>query len=178
MGMLLNVADAATVLGISARAVRARLTKGQLPGRKVEGTWRVPREALPLTDGQRAALQARADEVRAVVDAALPSRGSRRDDRRHRSVVDLAAWRAAAGLRASVCAGVAAALDEGLVALAVAFHEYRADARLCALTSARAAFARAAALSHLEGQLLAAETLEREVLPALSGLFRRAERRE
>lgn len=191
--MLLSVTEAATLLGVQPRTVRARLAKGELPGRKQDGQWVIPRAALPLTESQHRALQARADEIRETVDAALPPRVSARRDRARRSLVDLDVFRA---VHAAVArlerpdhaslprhAELVSALEQAGAALAVGFHEYRSEARLQALTETRAALARVIALVLLPAPLPPAEPalglvdlLEQEALPGLAGLFRQAER--
>ena len=47
MTMLLTVIEAATVLGCSPRAVRARIARGELKGSKQDGQWRIPRGDHP-----------------------------------------------------------------------------------------------------------------------------------
>ena len=44
--------EVATLLDVSVRTVRARLQRGELPGRKVHGSWRVQRQDVPLTEDQ------------------------------------------------------------------------------------------------------------------------------
>lgn len=187
--MLLSVTEAATLLGKSPRAVRAALARGELPGRKQGGRWVVPREGLPLSEAQHRALQARADEIRAVVEDALPSRGATRRGDRRRSLADLEVFRAACEVTRQVQARDDAPLqardelERGLLALAEGWYQYESGARLDALTRARAAFSRAAAQLLLAApwppsaaELEPLARLETEVFPALAGLFRRAER--
>jgi excisionase family DNA binding protein len=82
--MLLSVAEAAELLGLTPRAVRGRLARGELPGRKQGRRWVIPRRALPLDAAAHRALLDRADHVREAVERALPSRGvARRQTRRH-----------------------------------------------------------------------------------------------
>lgn len=84
--MLLTPRDAATVLGISERAVRARLKSGRLPGFKRGDRWCIRRRDLPLDDAQRAHLQRRADAIRDAIQAALPTRVAPSLDRRPHSI--------------------------------------------------------------------------------------------
>lgn len=72
--MELNVREAATLMGRSPRTVRAQLARGDLPGVKRQGQWRLQRRHLPLTEDQRRALQARAEGIRQLVEEALPGR--------------------------------------------------------------------------------------------------------
>jgi len=186
--VLLSVTETAQLLGVSTRTVRSRLAKGELPGRKKGGRWVVARDALPLPEAEHRRLQQRSEAIRETVDAALPSRTT--GQRRRRSVIDEVAFRAAHALRSELrasphpaAAPAAEAIEEGLVSLALALHEWRSEPRLEALTRTRAAMSRAVAGLLLAGPLPPADpvrgwvvSLEHEVLPPLSGLFRRAER--
>ena len=58
--MELTITEAATLLGRSPRTVRAQVARGELPGFKRGGQWVIRREALPLSEAQRAALQQKA----------------------------------------------------------------------------------------------------------------------
>jgi hypothetical protein len=87
--VVLSVADAADLLGVSVGAIRKRLERGQLSGRKVAGQWRVvltkseaetpslamdatnaTRQATPDTTGQDATNATRQDRTSAVVSSA------------------------------------------------------------------------------------------------------------
>jgi len=186
--MVVTVAEAAQLLGVSARTVRSRLARGELPGRKRGGQWVVPRESLPLPEAEHRRLQQRAEAIRHTVDAALPSRGGA--PKRRRSVVDEVAFRSGHALRQELrgsdhpaARAAADAIEEGLVALGLALHEWQPRARLHALVRARAAISRAAVHLLLDQPIPPPSpvcewlvTLEHEVLPPLAGLFRRAER--
>ncbi|MCB9765616.1 MAG: helix-turn-helix domain-containing protein [Alphaproteobacteria bacterium] len=188
--MDLTLREAATLLGRSPRTLRGQLARGDVPGRKKGGRWLIPSDTLPLTEPQRRALQAKADEVRELVEDALPSRTARRRKEGLRSVVDLEAFRVGRPvLRALQAADrpalvpAAAELERCLVILAEGCHLFHREPKLAALNEARSHLGRA--IGHLA---LAAEdptaepeatwlsTLEREALPALSGLVRWAER--
>lgn len=194
--MLLSVAEAATVLGCSERAVRARLARGDLPGVKRQGRWHVRRADLPLDGQQRRALQERAEAVRAAVEAALPSRTATTRAQRAVSVADLEPFRAGhtvlAAMRAHAVAGgpavpgagcAAAEVEAALLAIAEGHHQFAPAVKLEALTRARAALGRAV------GALLAAAdgppespaldwvvALEAEVMPRLAGFIRWTEK--
>ena len=70
--MDLSVREVATLLDVSVRTVRARLQRGELPGRKVEGTWRIQRQDVPLTEDQLT------DKVTVLSVAALLGEGIKR----------------------------------------------------------------------------------------------------
>ena len=53
--MELSITEAATLLGRSARTVRAQVARGELPGFKRGGQWVIRKEALPLSEAQRRA---------------------------------------------------------------------------------------------------------------------------
>jgi hypothetical protein len=163
------------VLGVSDRAVRGRLVRGALAGRKVDGKWVVARSALPLDGPAQAAADARATRVRDTVDRALAARA----DRGVRSVGDLTAFRVCQAALVDAPEPVRGDLREAALHLSIAWHEFNPAPRLHALTIARAALARAVAglLLHQPPAEVLARRLEAEALPALVGLFRRAERR-
>lgn len=74
----LSVAEAAQVLGISARRVRALLQCGQLPGRQVAGRWLLPSRAVEYRqemphEGGRPLSQASAWNILAVLSGAEDS---------------------------------------------------------------------------------------------------------
>lgn len=74
----LSVAEAALVLGVSARRVRALLESGQLPGRQVGGRWLLSSRAVEQRrevprDGGRPLSQASAWNMLAVLSAAEDS---------------------------------------------------------------------------------------------------------
>lgn len=188
--MLLTVELAAVELGISPRAVRARLQRGELVGRKVDGRWCIPRESLPLTESQHRSLQARVRQLHGAVDRVAPPGISARRDRRRRSLVDLDVWRSLHAIQRNLAAqaqgrdAARAAIDTAAAALALGFYEYATEPRVAALRKARAELAVAVS------SLLAAsdlpppdpvlgwvDQLEQDVLPMLGGMVRAAERR-
>ena len=69
--MELTITEAATLLGRSPRTVRAQVARGELPGFKRGGQWVIRREALPLSEAQRAAL-ARNPRMFVVGQSPLP----------------------------------------------------------------------------------------------------------
>ena len=74
--MELSIREAATLLHQSPRTVRDRAARGDLPAQKRDGHWVIRSEHLPLDARQQRAVQARADELRAALDAALPGRAA------------------------------------------------------------------------------------------------------
>jgi len=185
--MLLTVAEAATILGVRPRTVRARLVRGALPGRKKDGRWVIPRAALPLTEAAHQALQARSQDVRTAVEAGLPSRVATRPGASTRSLADLEAFQAALAVRRSGVTtdpNLLADLDAGLFALAEGWHLYEPRPRLQALNTARSAFGRAVArLLMAASEPLPPETatqvaqLEQVTIAGIARLARSAERR-
>jgi len=189
--MDLSIREAATLLGISPRAVRARITRGDLPGVKRGGRWTLPRESLPLTEPQRRDLQARADEMHAIVEQVAPSRRARTRDRRAWSLLDLKAFRVGAGVLAALQASAnpahhraAEMLEVGLLAMAEGCYRYQTARKVEAWGRARDAFSQTAARIALaadepldEPALGWLQAIEGELLSALVGLVRRVERR-
>ncbi len=190
--MDLNLREAADALGVHPRTLRGWLARAKIVGRKEpNGQWVVPRRNLPLTEDQRAALQRRADGVRSAVEAALPSRAARHTGDRRRSFVDLESFRAAHALLAEVRAAngtgptgsLARSIEEGIEELCIGACAFDVETKLPALRRARAAFARSLArvlagapmppgAPHVDW----ARRLEEDILPALGGLLRWAER--
>jgi excisionase family DNA binding protein len=195
MSMTLSVEEAATLLRLSARTVRARLQRGELNGHKEGGQWRLPRAALPLTADRHRQLQDRAEAVRRVVDAALPSRApSEQPQRRH--IADLHAFRAAAALLVELRAVAGSAtvepvarrsaevavlrLEAALEGIGRAWPLFAPQQRLGLLDGARSEVGGAAAWLASCGDPACARLaarLEDEVLPPLAGMCRSADQR-
>ena len=74
--MELTLTQAATLVGVSPLTLRDRLARGDVPGAKRGGRWHVDSHGLPLSESQRRSMQARADEIRSVVEART-ARGDR-----------------------------------------------------------------------------------------------------
>ncbi len=87
--MELTIREAATLTGRKARTLRAQLARGELSGVKRDGVWRIQRRSLPLTDKQRRDLQAKADNVRRLVEDVLASRTTTTSADRQRPLADL-----------------------------------------------------------------------------------------
>jgi hypothetical protein len=98
--MYLTLREAATLLQLTERAVRARIRAGTLAATKRNGRWLVPRGALPLDAAGRDALARKAAKVRQAVEAALPSAVARTSSERPWSLADQPAFRATTSLYA------------------------------------------------------------------------------
>ena len=188
--MELTVREAATLMGRSARTVRAQLARGELKGTRRSGRWHVQAEHLPLTAEQQKALQNRADSVRQAVDAVLPSRTASYKGQRRRSLVDLDAFRHGAEVLAQLRADsasdeITSRLEAALLSVAEAHYQYTPRLKRLALEKARAGMATTVGLLLLSGagapdhpHHAAMETLEASAIPALAGLARWVERME
>jgi excisionase family DNA binding protein len=188
MTMMLTVTEAAQLLGQSPRTVRARLVRGDLPGRKRGSQWIVPRDRLPLPEAEHRRLQAQAEQIRETVEAALPSRVTSRVARR--SVVDEAAFRAIHAARQQLAADpsrgarrASRSLERALHLVAEGVNEWRGEAKRQCFVAARAEVSRACAWLAADAPLPPPEpvrswlaALEQEVLPPRAGLCRSAER--
>ena len=193
--MELSVREAATLLECSPRTLRARLARGDLPGKKRGGRWKVHRRDLPLTETQRRRLQGKAERVRGAVEDVLPSRLASSSGERRRSLVDLDAFRFGAALLRKIQAANAeplegtrreravAHLEEALLAISEAAQCFNRSAKLDAIERGRSGFARALALLLLDAEPPLddplhgwVQSLETEVLPSVAGFARWAER--
>lgn len=162
--MELSVREAATLMGRSARTVRAQLARGDLPGKKRNGQWVIDRRQLPLTEAQHQVLQEKAQAVRDAVETALPSRTARHAGERGHSVFDLDAFRIGAevlrslraagedALPASARERAAAAIESALLALSEAVLQFERELKLAAVRRSRARLARAVGLLLIEAQ--------------------------
>jgi hypothetical protein len=175
--MLLSLREAAILLGRSPRTLRAQVARGEVKGVKQNNRWMIARAALPMSDSRLAEVQRRAEQVRAEVEAALPSRTGAR---KPRSIEDFAPFRVVREVLASLPPGspAAPALRRAALALAAGVHRYRGPDKHAALAAARDALAEGAAelLLHPLPDLAAARRLEEDALGRLGGLLRWAER--
>lgn len=177
--MDLSVVEAAVLLGVQPRALRARLARGSMPGVKVDGEWRVRRDDLPMTEPQRARFVERAERATEAVRSALPEHVTK-----GRTLLDLDAfrWGAEAVKTLRGCPGTelaCARLEAALVDLGGAMHTWERSRKLAALERARAGIGETAALVLLAGppgedpaRDAVAAQLERRVAPAIAGLAR------
>jgi excisionase family DNA binding protein len=179
--MLLSVEEAAQLLRRPARTVRSMLARGELKGARHNGAWGIPREALPLTDERLAEVQRRAEQMRAAVEAALPSWTGLK---RGRSVADFAPFLAAREVLLGLDADSSARepLGRALHALGRATHRWRAEDKRAALLEARDALCDSVTalliVSDPSEPLTAARLrlLEGSALAPIGGLLRWAER--
>ena len=193
--MDLTVKEVATLTGRSPRTIRSALARGELPGVKRNGAWSISRHDVPLTESQRRRLQARADEVRRVVDDVLPSRLAATSERGSRSLADLAAFHRGAALLKQIAGApedslpaqarvrALALIEAALLAVAEGSFHYDRELKLAAIHRARAQLARALATILVHAGIPPAApaidwalALETEVIPAVAGLARWAER--
>lgn len=189
--MELSVREAAALLGRSPRTIRAQLVRGDLSGRKRNGSWRIERRHLPLTETQRRAFQAKATAIRQAVEDALPPRLAQTRGQRSRSIADLDAFRYGARLLADLRAAEADALraptqrrvaghvERALLALAAAAQHFDRELKLSALNRARTNLAHATALLLVEAGIPPPDpvrewvaALENQVIPAVAGFTR------
>ncbi len=194
--MELTVREAAVVLKRSPRTVRAQLARGELPGKKRRGRWRIDDRQLPLTEAQRGTLQRKADRVRRVVEDALPSRMAGSRGQRSRSIADLDAFRRGAEVLAEMrrdCQAIdaaareraAAMAEEGLLAFSEGVMLFDREHKLEALKRARSSLARCTAVLLLTAGIPPADpvfewvkAIESEVIPAVAGFARWADGRK
>lgn len=193
--MELSVTEVATLLGRSKRTIRARLLRGELKGVKKNGQWRITRQHLPLTEDQRATLQAKAESIRQTVEGVLPSRLAQTAGQRSKSLVDLDAFRHGAGLLGDIreegpnaldpqtLERVDRGLERALIALSEAAQQFDRRLKIEALQRSRADLAAVLAVLLLATRLTPEvpvaswiSRLEQEVLPALAGFARWADR--
>lgn len=172
--MNLTVNEAASLLGVSPRTVRARLARGDLAGEQREGRWYLSRRDLHPPG---AAAKARA--VQETVERALVE-----VEPNGASAAACAPIRGLLPLILEMDGPAAEDLEEALRWLTIGWHEYRPEAALIALTHARASLATAVArllLASARGDAVATRryrAIETDVLRPLIGMFRGAERRQ
>jgi hypothetical protein len=156
-----------------------------LSAQKVGGRWVVESDALPLSDGQRAAVQRRERALRAAVEKGLglsdeperPPRYSVRDLKAFQ--VALPIYRRAAQDLASEHPA-AAALHEVLLLLSRGCHRFERNAKAESYRQARDAASRAVCELLLDGRKPADDlvsAIEQDLMASLAGLLKRLERR-
>ena len=183
--MQLTLEEAARRLGKSTRQVRYLIQQERLKARKFAGRWVIDSEDLPLSPGQRQAVERRERELRTAVDEALGLPAG--DDRKPRySIRDLKAFQIAAPLyhRAETQLGAehpaTAALRQVLGELTRGCHRFDRSEKAAAYRQARDAASLAVCELVLAGGAEAdhlVQAIEQELMAAFAGLLRRLERR-
>ncbi len=153
--MEISLREAAVLMGVSPRTLRAKAQRGELPATKVGRVWRFDHRHLPLTAEQRDRMQSRAQEVRDAVEAVLPSRMAQTRSRSARSLADLDAFRLGAealteARAADVPELARQALECALLRVAEASFVYDRGLKLELLNRARVALGEAVARLLLE----------------------------
>ncbi|MCA9545900.1 MAG: helix-turn-helix domain-containing protein [Myxococcales bacterium] len=172
--MILSVAEAAAVLDLTPRTLRARLARGTLKGEKRGGQWVIRLADLPTTEAHRRQLSDRADQVRATVENTLGVRVPQQH-----TTVDNAAFAALLALIRALPVDMSERerLCEALCLVAEGHHAYASRAKVAAWVAARRTLSHAVARLYLVAPVPEPllHALEGEVLPRLGGLIRWAE---
>jgi hypothetical protein len=182
--MDLSLVDASRLLGKTPRQVRYMIKQGRLKARKDGVRWVISDADLPLSDAQRRAQAKKAQELREIVEGALGPH--LRSGKRTYGVRDLQAFVQGRAVYKDAIANLgdghpaAVSLLSTLVSTSQGCYRYHDRDKLDAYRTAREESARAIAMllvdDHPKAEGLA-ESLEREVIPALTGLIRKAERK-
>ncbi len=188
--MQLSLNEAATMLGKTPRQVRYMIKQGKITAEKVEGRLKIESDSLPLTEGQRRAAAARADNVREAVESAIEptnTAGEAAKAKRY-TVRDLRAFKEGEPLyreligKCGIEDPAVSFLSRSLELLAQGCHAFHPTDKVAYYAESREAAS--AAVTHLlidgdpgdESRRRLADRLEQKVLPAIGGLIRAAER--
>ncbi len=179
--MKLSLSQAAERLGKTRRQIRYMIQQGRLDARKEGGRWVVDSERLPLSDEQQQSRARQADRLRDAVEEALePRRTGRYSLRDLKAItVGLPLYRRCRQLLGEDAAATRE-LRVGLEQLAIGYHRYGWSEKRDAYRTAKDAASRAAMAILLSEEQAAAELvdeIEQELMPAISGILRRAEKR-
>jgi excisionase family DNA binding protein len=183
--MYLSLQQAADRLGKSPRQVRYLIRTGRLSAQKIGGRWVVSSDDLPLSEGQRAAVERRERQLRVTVEDGLGLSDAPERPPRY-SVRDLKAFQVALPLYRRAVAALApdhpaaVALREVLELLTRGCHRFERSAKAEAYRQARDAASRAVCELLLDGsgptdELVSA--IEQDLMASLAGLLKRLERR-
>ena len=181
--MDISLRDAATLLGKSMRQVRYMVQQGKLKADKKGGRWVVRRDDLPLSAGQVARGLEDQARVKQVIETAL---GADAKPAKRYSVTDLRAFqtgrRLLADLRTKLGQDAAPArrMAEALALITCGCHTFHKRDKVGYFQRAReqVCYALAALLvSEDDPERELAGRIEAELLPALGGTIRSAERR-
>ncbi len=182
--MELTLREAAVRLGKSERQVRYLIAQSRLPAKKKGKRWLIDDRHLPQAPQQAQVATRRRQRLERKVDQALASPTS--DAGSGYSVQQLRAFQCAAPIyRRSVDHlgadhPVVDYLGEALMSLTVGCHRFARSDKSAAYHEARDLTARAVCLLLLSEDpdgVHIAQALERELMPAFSGLLRRSEGR-
>lgn len=183
--MEFTIDQAAVRLGKTARQVRSMVDRGELPSRRTETrrVFVILDNDTAGSDGQRQAQQHKLDSLRDVVEQTLATVETAGGAKRGYTLEDLRAFQSgrAIYLETTAVLGVdhpaVVQLQLVLSQLAMGCYRFRQDEKRGAYLEARDAACRAAVLYFLApGHEEAARRIEREILPAIGGLLRRAEK--
>lgn len=183
--MKLSLADVARLLGKSERQVRYMVKTGRLKGEKDGVHWVFERDALPLSAGQERAKEIKASRALAIAQEVLGPAAARPDAAERMSVRQLSAM--TEGLR--VHADIREALGDShpatehiraaLEMVGLGFHAFHGREKATHFGLAREHASRAVIALMLHGGEAddLADAVESNLIPAIGGLVRRAERR-
>ena len=183
--MELSLAEAARLLGKSDRQVRYLIRCGRLAARKLDGRWRIKRQDLPLSEGQRRAEEHKKERAARIALEVLQPAGEQAPGKRF-SVQELRAYREGAPLYRDLVARFGhrpppvVFLREALMLLACGCHEFHARKKAELYARSREQLSRTTMALLLENEQAsgaAVRPFEQSILPAIGGLIRQAERR-
>ncbi len=177
--MELTLKEAAARLGKTERQIRYMIQLGNLTAHKKNGRWMIALKA-GSSPAQNTAEARKTERLREAVDDAL----SLPPPRRRYSITDLKAFQLARPLYQQTCQKLSAEhpaarhLREVIDQLAIGCHRFHGADKAHSYQQARDAACRAAAeLALTPGAEALMEPIEQELLAAIVGLLRRAERR-
>lgn len=180
--MRLTLSETAQRLGKTERQVRYMIEQGQVAAKKRGGRWFLESEDLPLSDGQKEAMDRQVRQLRDAVDDTL---GIASTKRRY-SVRDLVAFQIALPLFQQSVKALGAdhpasqALHRMLDLLSRGCHRFEPAEKGAAYREARDAASSAVCELLLSGEDTAGEIateIEQDLMAAFAGLLRRAEGR-
>lgn len=182
--MLLTLDQIASRLGKSQRQIRYLIKTGRLQAQKSGGRWFIDTDDLELSDGQQKSLDRRQRQLRAAVEEGLQLADEEQPKRY--SLLDLVAFQLTMPLQQQSSKVLGAehpatvSLHSGLKKLAIGCHRYEYADKAEAYRQARDDISIAVCELLLSGNEQAAEIatqIEQDVMAALAGLIRNAERK-
>ncbi len=182
--MTLTLRQAADRLGKSMRQVRYMIEQGKLPASKVGGRWMIESDQLPLSEGQQEAEHRRQHKMRAAVEDALEVReeeGKPKFSVRKLKAIGIAVPLYQHTIKAlSEEHDASRSLRRAIGLIVRGAHRFDRAGKLEAYRAARDEASEALCgliLLERDDTKELVETIEHELMPALVGLLRRAERR-